>query len=140
MAVDAIIQLHLTLGEAEASKLSGQVLAISVTHDETWVLIYGHYAIITGDQAIHYRYPVMGAKLALGGGPIAGWKMAHDFVRGVYDKFYPNHLKRIKDALAQMPDPEATSRIDSRSMCWSRAEFNGFLTWRGHPAEGSTGG
>ncbi|KIW62637.1 hypothetical protein PV04_10794 [Phialophora macrospora] len=126
MAVDAIIQLYRILGEAEASKLSGQILAISVTHDQTWVLIYEHYVIITGDQATHYRHPIMGGRLVFGGGPIAGWKMAHDFVRAVYDKFYPNHLKRIKDALAQMPGPEATSRIDSRSMRGSRAEFNSF--------------
>jgi hypothetical protein len=40
----------------------------------------------------------------------------YDFVREVYHKFYPEHLKRIQDALADMDDPRVQPITSSMSL------------------------
>ncbi|KAN0074178.1 hypothetical protein V8E54_008115 [Elaphomyces granulatus] len=91
MAVNAIIQLY------------RWVLAFSVSHNNELVRIYVHYAVV--EEAMESFF--------LDSGDRQGRKRTYDFVREVYHKFYPEHLKRIQDALAAMDDPRVQS-ITSR--------------------------
>jgi hypothetical protein len=114
MAVNAVVQLHRVLGDDRTSRLSGQILVFSVSHDNERVKIYGHYAVIEGAQATFYRYPIESFTLNFHEGQ--GRKRTYDFVREVYHRFYPEHLKRIQGALAQMIDPRAQSISSSMSI------------------------
>ena len=96
------------------SQLSGQILVFSVSHDNERVKIYGHYAVIDGVKATFYRYPIESFTLNFHEGQ--GRKRTYDFVREVYHKFYPEHLKRIRSALAEMEDPRAQSITSSMSL------------------------
>jgi hypothetical protein len=95
MAVNAIIQLYRVLGNEQTPQLSGRVLAFSVSHNNELVRIYGHYAVV--EEAMESFF--------LDSGDRQGRKRTYDFVREVYHKFYPEHLKRIQDALADMTIP-----------------------------------
>ncbi|EXJ89914.1 hypothetical protein A1O3_02981 [Capronia epimyces CBS 606.96] len=112
MAVNAIIQLHRVLGDDQALKLSGQILVFSISHNDQFAVIHGHYATVEGDKVMFYRYLVRSVALASSAASSA-WKETHDFVREIYAKFYPEHLGRIKNVLAQMndPPPEQLRRI-----------------------------
>ncbi|OAL17408.1 hypothetical protein AYO22_11689 [Fonsecaea multimorphosa] len=108
MAVNAIVQLCRALGDDEASKLSGQVLVFSVSQDYGWVTVYGHYAIIKGAKITFYRSHV--DIFFLTAAPAAkNSKNTPDFVRKIYDDFYPKHLARIKEILGKMTSPKAPS-------------------------------
>lgn len=108
IAVNAIIHLHRILGDDQALKLSGQILVFSVSHNNENVKIYGHYAITEGAEVTFYRHCIV--SFTLGPGEDAGSRnRTYDFVREVYHKFYPAHLKRISDALAKMEEPRTLS-------------------------------
>ena len=107
MAVNAIVQLFRALDGDQASQFSGQVLVFSISHDNERVKLYGHFAVIQGEQTMFYRYFI--ASFVLNYEESQGRKRTHDFVREVYHSFYPEHLKRIRDALAEMDDPRAQS-------------------------------
>ena len=107
MAVNAIVQLFRALDGNQASQLSGQVLVFSISHDNERAKMYGHFAVIQGEQTTFYRHFV--ASFVLNYEESQGRKRTHDFVREVYHSFYPEHLKRIRDALAEMDDPRAQS-------------------------------
>ncbi len=114
VAVNAVIQLFRALDGNEASELSGQVLVFSISHDNERVKLYGHFAIIDEEKATFYRYPI--ASFVLNFEENQGRKRTHDFVREIYHKFYPAHLKRICDALAKMEDPRTLSMTSSMSI------------------------
>ena len=114
MAVNAIIQLYRVLGDDQASRLSRQILVFSVSHDNERVKIYGHYAVVEGAKTTYYRYPIESFTLNFHEGQ--GRRRTHDFVREIYHKFYPRHLKRIRSALAEMDDLRAQSIPSSMSV------------------------
>jgi hypothetical protein len=114
MAVNAVVQLHRVLGDKRTSQLSGQILVFSVSHDNERVKIYGHYAVIEGARSTFYRYPIESFTLNFHEGQ--GRKGTYDFVREIYHSFYPEHLKRIQNALAEMEDPRAQSMTSSMSI------------------------
>jgi flagellar biosynthesis GTPase FlhF len=114
VAVNAVLQLHRVLGDDRASQLSGQILVFSVSHDNERVKVYGHYTVIEGAKATFYRSPVESFTLNFRNGQ--GRKRTYDFVRELYRKFYPEHLKRIREALAEMDNPRAQSMTSNMSV------------------------
>lgn len=78
------------------------------------VRLYGHFAIIDGDKATFYRYPI--ASFVLNFEENQSRKRTHNFVREIYYEFYPAHLKRICDALAKMEDPRTLLMTSSISI------------------------
>ncbi|KAL9004627.1 MAG: hypothetical protein Q9188_002569 [Gyalolechia gomerana] len=114
VAVNAIVQLFRaippTIGEdgtttPRVHELDRQILAFSISHDNAYVMLYGHYAVIEGDKTFFHRYPIFDSNLAFRGGN-KRWRF-YQFVRSVYADFAPAHLKRIKSAIAQLPTPSA---------------------------------
>ena len=108
IAVGAIIELYKaafgTTYPDRMNELNGQVLAFSVSHNNSLVYLYGHYAVLSDDSTRtpkFYRYDIAIFSFTLYDG--ADRYKAYNFVRNVYEKFAPEHRKRIKDAVASLP-------------------------------------
>ena len=108
IAVGAIIELYKaafgTTYPDRVNELSGQVLAFSVSHNNKIVNLYGHYAVLSDDSTgmlKFYRYEIAMFSLTMFDG--ADRYRAYNFVYNVYEKFAPEHRKRIKDAVASLP-------------------------------------
>jgi len=71
------------------------------------VKIYGHYALIKGNETTFHRHLIHSFDFTAYDGKNK-WT-AYEFVRKVYDHFAPIHLKRIQSAVAQLPDPKSDS-------------------------------
>ena len=114
LAVKAIVELFQTLGDNQAAQLNGQILVFSVSHDNERVKLYGHFPVLTREKATFYRYPI--ATFDLNFEESHGRRRTHDFVRAIYDKFFPDHVKRVRDALAKMEDPRNRSMYSDMSV------------------------
>jgi hypothetical protein len=78
-----------------------QILAFSISHDHQAVRIYGHYAVIGGDDVKYYRHPIRKFDLTELNGRDK-WT-SYKFTRNVYELWVPAHLKRISSAIDQLP-------------------------------------
>ncbi|KAL9028148.1 MAG: hypothetical protein Q9196_003441 [Gyalolechia fulgens] len=114
VAVNALVQLYRAVppivgkdGKTtpRVQELDRQILAFSISHDHTYVMLYGHYAVIQGDKTSFHRHPIFDSNLGFRGGH-ERWRF-YQFVRSVYTDFVPAHLKRITSAVAQLPTPSA---------------------------------
>ncbi|KAI9889734.1 MAG: hypothetical protein M1814_005033 [Vezdaea aestivalis] len=107
IAVNAIVQLYqAAFGEKEPERveaLYGDVLAFSVSHDHDSVRIWGHYAIMQNGLKFYY-HEIDAFFLSVRDGQHKN--QGYDFTRNVYKEVVPKHLKRIKDAVEQLRDPE----------------------------------
>ncbi|MCJ1449618.1 MAG: hypothetical protein MMC23_010140 [Stictis urceolatum] len=109
IAVNAIIELYkAAYGGSDPSQvegLYGQVLVFTVSHSHSVVYLYGHYAVPADDskRLEFYRYEIALFSLSLDDG--RDRYRAYSFVRNIYEKFAPEHRKRIKDAAAQLELP-----------------------------------
>lgn len=119
VAVNAIVQLYKALpavigedGETSipVKELNRQILVFSISHDHSIVQLYGHYAVIEGDKTSFCRHPLYSLNLSFCRGN-ERWKFYH-FVRSVYTNFTPKHLKRIRSAVAQLPEPSTSITDD----------------------------
>ena len=106
IAVDAIVQLYRALGSEREAELSGEILVFSISHNHDSVKMYGHFAILHGGRASYYRYHITTFVLGLEEG---GWKRVYDYTRELYRFFYPQYLKRLQHALAEMKMPSRVS-------------------------------
>ncbi|RMZ89626.1 hypothetical protein DV736_g3162, partial [Chaetothyriales sp. CBS 134916] len=110
IAVRAIFALYKNaFGDSQPHRideLSGQLLVLTVSHDNDRVELCGHFAITDTnlpEQLKFYRYPITLFSLAADDG--ADRNKAYNFVREVYQQFAPDHRKRIKDAVKHLPPP-----------------------------------
>ncbi|KAL8906528.1 MAG: hypothetical protein Q9207_001966 [Kuettlingeria erythrocarpa] len=110
VALNALVQLFRaippTVGEGgkttlRTQELHRQILAFSISHDNTSVKLYGHYVVIEGDKTSFYRYPILQSDLEFRQ-DTEHWRY-YQFVRSLYADFAPAHLKRVKSAIAQLP-------------------------------------
>ncbi len=109
IAANAIIQLYKKV--ARAHELNRQLLTISVAHDNSTVMVFGHFAHITDDKVTFFRHSIyetnFGANLAYA---IAAthdtgdWRRAYKVAMGIYENVFPKHLTRIKSAGSQLRD------------------------------------
>jgi hypothetical protein len=116
IAVNALVQLyravpliddphHEERASSRVEELNRKILAFSISHNHTWVRIYGHYAIIDGDKETFYRHAIYSINITNLDGK-ERWA-TYNFTRKVYDEFAPLHLQRIRSAIAQLPDPSS---------------------------------
>ncbi|KAI9826036.1 MAG: hypothetical protein M1826_006834 [Phylliscum demangeonii] len=108
LSVRAIIVLYQAVFGAKdqdrVNELYGQVLAFTVSHNNKLVNLYGHYAVLSNDTPPtlnFYRYDIAMFSLTMYNG--ADRYKAYNFVRNVYEKFAPEHRKRIQTAAAFLP-------------------------------------
>lgn len=95
--------------KAQLDQLYGRVLVFSISHDQQDARLYGHFARITGNKWEYYRYSVKKYELRNPDDVIA----IHNFVRNVFRIHLPEHIKRIRDALAVFPEPSTVSLLAS---------------------------
>ncbi|KAK2738263.1 hypothetical protein FQN57_007126 [Myotisia sp. PD_48] len=100
VAVRAIVELFRWLGREE--EVNREILAFSISHDNTFVRIYGHYHVIEeGGKTTFYRHPIKKFGFISDNGK-EKWT-AYRFTRNVYDKWMPGHLQRIRSAIDDIP-------------------------------------
>ncbi|MCJ1243467.1 hypothetical protein MMC30_000664 [Trapelia coarctata] len=99
LAVRAIVELfRLVKREQEVNR---EALAFSISHDDHYVRIYGHYAVITATQTTYHRRRIHDFSfVALDGRE--KWT-AYKFTKNVYDIWMPALFKRICSAIDQIP-------------------------------------
>ncbi|KAK4142105.1 uncharacterized protein C8A04DRAFT_30219 [Dichotomopilus funicola] len=56
LAVRAVVELFRAVKRED--EIHRQILAISISHDNQCVRIYGHYPVIDGENTKYYRYPI----------------------------------------------------------------------------------
>jgi len=99
IAVQAIIQLYRKISAAD--EVDRKILAFSVAHNNDDVKIYGHYAKVEGQNMTFFRCALYSACIF----PYFvsdDWAKPYRIVRAIYELFFPQHLARIKDALARL--------------------------------------
>ena len=114
-AINAILQLYQqgnrTCREPGAAsgmkQLHREILFFSISHDHTFVKIFGHYPLIKEDKTYFYRHLIESFDLTARDGGNR-WT-AYNFVRKLYDHFAPIHLKRIRDAIPYLPERKSES-------------------------------
>lgn len=110
IAVRAIIELYReSFGESDpdrVSKLYGQILVFTISHNHNIAYLHGHFAVISEDfpeKLEFYRYEIALFSLTTDKG--RDRFRTYNFVQNVYEKFAPEHRKRIKDAVANLKSP-----------------------------------
>ena len=102
IAVNAVVQLYKAVSREK--EVDRKILAFSVSHNNEYVKIYGHYALIQGDRITFYQHPIKKFDFTSEEGK-EKWT-AYTLVKNLYDKFFPIHLERVKSAIIQLPDPK----------------------------------
>ncbi len=105
-------------------ELHRRALAFSISHDDSTVRLYAHYAEIStsdggpsggggGVVVKYYRRKLRSFEFGPEGSDSDGaninsverrW-LAYSFTRNIYEEFMPHHLQRICSAIDQLPDP-----------------------------------
>lgn len=95
LAVRAIVELfRLVKREREVDR---EILAFSISHDDSKVIIYGHYPVIDGTRTKYYCHQIQSCFISSSHGE-EKWT-AYKFTKNVYDHWMPGHFKRICSAI-----------------------------------------
>jgi hypothetical protein len=99
LAVRGIVELfRLVRREKE---LHREILAFSISHDDSSVRIYSHYPVINGKDTAYYRHPIHKFDFTALDGK-EKWT-AYKFTKNVYDIWMPMHFKRICSVIDNLP-------------------------------------
>ncbi len=82
-------------------ELHRKILAFSISHDDSYVRIYGHYALIAGSEITFYRHPIHKFDFTDLDGK-EKWT-AYQFTKNLYEIFMPEHLMLICSAIDDIP-------------------------------------
>ena len=113
IAARAIIELYRKASREQ--ELDRKILVISISLDHSMVSLYGHYARVTGQDLLFFRYEIDSFCYAQANDQNR-WK-AYNFTRRVYDHFVPIHLDRIRSALLSLNSllPESAYEANSNN-------------------------
>lgn len=82
-------------------ELHREINGFSISHNDAEVRIWGHYAVISGDDIKYYRHLI---RKFLFTDPDGRDKWAaYTFVRNLYDLWVPKHFERICDIINMLP-------------------------------------
>ncbi|KAF2453043.1 hypothetical protein BDY21DRAFT_417413 [Lineolata rhizophorae] len=99
LAVRGVVDLFRRVGrEGEVDR---EILAFSFSHDHSSVRIYGHYAVVRGDDTAFYRHPIRAFSFTERDGENK-WA-AYKFTKNVYDMWAPNHFRRLCSVIDELP-------------------------------------
>ncbi|EMC97234.1 hypothetical protein BAUCODRAFT_32978 [Baudoinia panamericana UAMH 10762] len=112
IAVRAIVKLFVAVygrGHERTENLLGRILVFSLSHNNEQVNLYGHYAVVHNNSGggaedfEYFRYGIANFNFT----PYDGRERykAYSFTKNLYDKFAPQHLARIREAVSRMADP-----------------------------------
>ena len=99
IAARAVIQLYRKISSAEL--LNRNILAISVSHNNTTVKIFGHFAQIEDENITFFRHRIYAADFTADFA-FHDWAKAYKTTRGIYEYFFPKHLQRVASALPKL--------------------------------------
>ena len=104
VAIKALLKLEQISDEyrddKHANSLSGKVLVYSISHDQTNARVWGHYALMEGEQWIYYRYFIDSFDNAYKEGDLLA---LHNLARKILTGYAPELLKRLQGAIAALP-------------------------------------
>lgn len=98
-AVTAIVKLYELVGR-DLQQINRRILAFSISHNDKEVRIYGYFPNIT-NKITYHRHEIKTIWLKANDGQ-EKWT-AYRFVASLYEWWAPNHLKRIRDCIDEMP-------------------------------------
>jgi len=101
IALRAVVELYRQAGEI--TKIHRKALGFSISHDDGWVRIYGHYPEIGGDMTTYHRTAIRAFSYADNNAQER--ETAYRFVWNMFTIFAPAHLKRLKEAIGCLRDP-----------------------------------
>ncbi|KAF9740487.1 hypothetical protein PMIN01_00026 [Paraphaeosphaeria minitans] len=87
------------------NELHREVNGFSISHSDVHVRIWGHYAVIDGNDVKFYRHPIRKFDFTELDGK-EKWT-AYTFVRNIYDLWLPKHFARICDIIDMLPADSA---------------------------------
>jgi hypothetical protein len=131
LAVRAIVELFQLVKRGD--EINREILAFSVSHDDTSVRIYGHYAVIdkATSTTTYYRHPIHRFDFTVLDGK-EKWT-AHKFIKNVYHTWMPTHFQRLCSAIdalpaeldfevPPLPDSELSQGLESHHLSGSLAD------------------
>lgn len=99
LAVRAIVELfRLVKREKE---LHRNIIAFSISQNDSSVRIYGHYPVIDGKDTTFYQHPIR--KFDFTGMDGKDKWTTYKFTKNVYDLWMPVHLNRIRSVIDELP-------------------------------------
>lgn len=127
IAVKAIIELYrAAFGGSDPHRIGelyGQILVFTISHNHNIAYLHGHYAVLAEDSSEKlefYRYEIALFSLSLDDG--RDRYRSYSFVRNVYEKFAPEHRRRIRDAAACLEGPGERTGLSSSASSLALAE------------------
>lgn len=99
IAVRAIVELFRSVEREQ--ELNREILAFSISHDDSFVRIYGHYPIIEGTKTTFYRHSIYEFSFTSLEGK-EKWT-AHKFIKNVYDHHSKKLLRMICSGIDDLP-------------------------------------
>ena len=128
IAVRSVIELYRAVKREK--ELNREILAFSISHDNRWVRIYGHYPVIDGDKITYYRHPIHEFSFTTLEGK-ERWT-AYKFTKNLYDIWMPTHLQRLCSAIEQLPSLDfgvsAGPGVQSEDATWLLEDMSSLLT------------
>ncbi|OAX80101.1 hypothetical protein ACJ72_05570 [Emergomyces africanus] len=99
IAARAVVELFKLVKREE--EVNREILGFSISHDHRTVRLYGHYAVIKDDNTTYYRHPIHTFDFTALDGK-EKWT-AYNLTKNIYEKWMPDHLKRICSAIEEIP-------------------------------------
>jgi hypothetical protein len=98
VAVRGVVNLFRQVGREK--ELHWEILAFSISHNNSSVRIYGHYPIIHKKDTTYYRHPIR--NFGFTGLDDRNKWAAYKFTKNVYNIWMPKHFKRICSAINEL--------------------------------------
>ena len=104
MAVKALLKLEQKADQYREDKqfesLLGKILVYSISHDQKSARLYGHFALVEGEQWTYYRHHIAIFDIVHKERDLLA---LHNFARNVLTVYAPKLFKRLQKAIAALP-------------------------------------
>lgn len=97
LAVQGIVKLFREVHREQ--ELHRRIVAFSISHDDSQVKVYGHYAEINGKTTKYYRHDIKGLHFT---NEEDRWS-SYRFTKTIYTDWMPQHLRMICSAIDMLP-------------------------------------
>lgn len=117
VALRALLRIEQEADKYRSNKkmdgLSKRILVFSISHDYQDARLYGHYAIVQEMKWHYYRHRIRKFDLFDRNSMLS----LHNFVRNILKSFMPEHVKRLKEAIAALSDPKILPESCGNTHC-----------------------
>ncbi len=104
LAVKALLKLEQKADQYREDKhfesLLGKILVYSISHDQKYARLYGHFAMVEGEKWTYYRHFIESFDIAHKARDLLA---LHNFARNVLTVYAPELLKRLREAIGALP-------------------------------------